>query len=319
MKPPVGVPVEPLSEQRWGKIERSLFARLEAEAPRSVFAPAAQRRVPVLAWLAAAAALGALVLVLASGALWESSDAIDRTSSIVTGVTPSHVALPGLSLDVQPESSVVVGGAPDKAMLIVVDRGSVLCDVAPRAKDSPLVVQAGAVRVRVVGTRFSVSRVDESARVTVDHGTVEVSVAGRSWRVTAGQVWSGGALTKADAAARAPVQLPPLPSAVVESAGPPQTQAPRARAEVKSATSPQAQFEEAARLERTDPAQASALYRTLAAGSGSWAQNALFASGRLEATRGNRAEAQRLLEQYLTRFPKGANADDARAVLERLR
>jgi len=319
MKQPVGVPVEPLSEQRFAKIERSLFARLEAEAPRSVPAPAAERRVPLLAWLAAAAAFGALVLVLASGALFGSDVAVDRTSSITTGVTPSHVALPGLSLDVQPESAVVVGGAPDKAMLIVVDRGSVVCDVAPRASDAPLVVQAGSVRVRVVGTRFSVSRVAETARVTVDHGTVEVSLAGRSWRVAAGQTWSNGALAKAAPAPRGEASAMPAPPREVLQAPADSPAPPRARAEAKSNASPQAQFEEAARLERTDPAQASALYRALAAGSGSWAQNALFASGRLEAARGNPGEARRLLEQYLARFPKGANADDARAVLERLR
>jgi hypothetical protein len=39
----------------------------------------------------------------------------------------------------------------------------------------------------------------------------------------------------------------------------------------------------------------------------------------LEATRGNRVEARRLLELYLDRFPNGSNAQDARAVLKRLK
>jgi hypothetical protein len=39
----------------------------------------------------------------------------------------------------------------------------------------------------------------------------------------------------------------------------------------------------------------------------------------LEATRGNGTEARRLLERYLERFPNGSNAEDARAVLKRLR
>jgi outer membrane protein assembly factor BamD (BamD/ComL family) len=78
-------------------------------------------------------------------------------------------------------------------------------------------------------------------------------------------------------------------------------------------------FEQAALLERSDPAQASKLYGSLESQGDSWAQNALYAQGRLEATRGNRAEARRLLERYLERFPNGSNAEDARAVLARLR
>ena len=72
-------------------------------------------------------------------------------------------------------------------------------------------------------------------------------------------------------------------------------------------------------LERSDPARASRLYRQVESGSDSWAQNALYARGRLEASRGNTGEARRLLEQYLARFPRGSNAEDARAVLRRLR
>jgi TolA-binding protein len=77
-------------------------------------------------------------------------------------------------------------------------------------------------------------------------------------------------------------------------------------------------FEQATRLERSDPERASRLYRSLESGTDSWAQNALYARGRLAASRGNRAEARRLLQRYLDRFPRGSNAADARAVLERL-
>jgi TolA-binding protein len=77
-------------------------------------------------------------------------------------------------------------------------------------------------------------------------------------------------------------------------------------------------FERATALERSDPARASQLYRSLELGTDSWAQNALYARGRLAASRGNPAEARRLLERYLERFPRGSNAEDARAVLRRL-
>jgi TolA-binding protein len=78
-------------------------------------------------------------------------------------------------------------------------------------------------------------------------------------------------------------------------------------------------FEEATALERSNPERAAELYGGLESGSDSWAQNALYARGRLQASRGNRAEARRLLELYLERFPNGSNAEDARAVLKRLR
>jgi TolA-binding protein len=77
-------------------------------------------------------------------------------------------------------------------------------------------------------------------------------------------------------------------------------------------------FEQATALERSDPGRASRLYRSLESGTDSWARNALYAHGRLEASRGNAGEARRLLERYLERFPRGSNAADARAVLERL-
>jgi hypothetical protein len=45
--------------------------------------------------------------------------------------------------------------------------------------------------------------------------------------------------------------------------------------------------------------------------------NALFAQARLELERGNRAEGQRLLADYLARYPHGPNARDARRLLSR--
>jgi TolA-binding protein len=62
-----------------------------------------------------------------------------------------------------------------------------------------------------------------------------------------------------------------------------------------------------------------AIYKKLAAGSGPWAQNALYAAGRLQADRGRRAEAARLLEEYIGRYPNGANARDARDLLDKNR
>jgi TolA-binding protein len=83
--------------------------------------------------------------------------------------------------------------------------------------------------------------------------------------------------------------------------------------------SAQQQFEAATRLERSEPLRAIQLYSGLESGTSSWAANALFAHGRLEAARGNGAVARRILSQYLARFPQGGNAEDARMLLGRLK
>jgi hypothetical protein len=335
------IPVEPLSDQRWAKVERSLFARLEQE--QSALPPgfAGQRSRPrAELWVAAAvvvAAAAALMLFLRQPA----PALVEQPSRITTGMSTSHLALAALSLDVEPQSAVVVGPETPQGLLIVLDRGGIVCDVAPRASDAPLIVQAGATRVRVVGTRFSVNRAGESALVKVHHGVVEVSSHGRSFRVAAGEEWPAPEVSaaasdplppsSAELAARETFE-PPAPSAPRRVppvsrpkggpvASPPAVAAvePDASARKPAAPSRQDVFEQAAALERRDPARAAQLYAELESAGDSWAQNALYARARLEASRGNRGEARRLLERYLERFPRGSNAEDARAVLTRLR
>jgi FecR protein len=320
----VPVYVEPLSAQRWAKIERGLFLRLDSEAVVDELPAVPARRF----WLrpaVAAALAGAVALALAVGLRRAEPAVGHQLSRITTGATASHLALPGFTVDVEPESTVVIGRASERGVLIVVDRGTIACSVAPRSADAPLIVQAGSAQVRVVGTRFRVTRSGEAARVAVEEGVVEVEAAGRVSRVAAGQVWPAA---PADAASS--LLAEPLGSARAEPAasGLAPREASRARAarpaavggtSSESESSTQRRFEQAARLERSDPARALALYRSIGSGADSWAQNAHFAQGRLEAARGSRAEARRVLTAYLARYPQGANADDARAVLERLR
>ena len=336
MKKSIRIQVEPLSEQRWAKIERSLFSQLALETKEPTRGASVPRsRFGGRAWLLVAAVAGALGgAALAVRALPE-RPAIEQPSRITTGLSPSHLALSGLSLDVEPQSAVVVGAETPEGLLIVVDRGSVVCHVAPRRNHAPVIVQAGAARVRVVGTRFSVTRLGESARVQVQEGTVEVSLRGDVFRVHAGEEWP------APVAQPAPVEPSGTASAVPLAAPEPSasstarhvatavrtksapSSAPSAAAPADDDAPPppsrQEIFERATLLERSDPARASSLYQSLESGGDSWAQHSLYARGRLEATRGNGTDARRLLERYLERFPNGGNAEDARAVLKRLR
>jgi hypothetical protein len=114
---------------------------------------------------------------------------------------------------------------------------------------------------------------------------------------------------------------PPRPESS-RPAAPPPSSAPSASPSSPSASrgaSDQARYESAARLEASDPRAALAIYDSLARGGGPWAANALFAQARLELELGHRDRARRLLRSYLSRHPRGANAEDARQLLDQLR
>jgi hypothetical protein len=340
MQKPLPVEVEIVSPRRWARLERSLFARWDEEqrrVPEADLPPVRRGSARHLRRLVAIAAV--VVLAAATGVVslvsWRRAGeavALDRTSRIATGANGSHLALQGLTLDVEPESAVVLGSPSEHGMLIVLDRGGIVCEVAPRSAGAPLVVQAGSVQVKVVGTRFSVTRTGEKARVAVEHGVVEVAAAGRVARVGAGQAWpfeappiaasdtsrdrpsgaEAGLVSDANQKSDANTKSPPSADAKPGGGGAAGRHAARGEAA-------QARFEAAAALERSEPARAVELYRGLENGSDSWAQHALYAHGRLEAARGNATQARQLLERYLTRFPSGPNSADARSVLERLR
>jgi hypothetical protein len=127
---------------------------------------------------------------------------------------------------------------------------------------------------------------------------------GGSIPVRAGSRWS----SRATVVTTAPTEAPSAPS-------PP---APD-RSHPPSEPSEQQRYEAAARLEASDPDAALAGYRDLARGRSAWAGNALYAVARLAHERGDRDGARRAANDYLRRFPRGANVADARALLSRIR
>jgi hypothetical protein len=381
------IPIEPLSQARASRIERAVFDRLDAQIPE--IDASRERSSRLRLWLLRSTAAVAASLLALMGLriahVWSPSvPAEANVSRIVTGASDSRVALTSAAIDVAPESEVVMTGDDEQGILIVLNRGSITCDVAPRRSRPPFVVQAAGVRVRVVGTLFRVTRDGESARVAVVHGTVEIGARGQVILVRDGETWPagptrGGAEPPGDPAAlgvraahdgseapdmetaslrpargqamsavrgaaakrhatpanvetsngAAPASVTPIASAQASRA-PSAGHASQPAAASESAdpvpaspsddaiASDQRLFEQAAGLEGQDPLRAIAIYRDLAGRGGPWSMNALFAEASLEAARGNGAEARRLLDAYVARYPRGPNARDARALLDRL-
>ncbi len=298
--------VEPLSDARFARAERMLFERLAREGTAAPL-PSRSRAIKWGGWGVALAAAAAIVVLLWrpwSAAPPQVVGVSPSPSHFVSESSASHVALGENELDLGPRTSLVSTGDDDHGVVLVLEEGSVTCHVAPRHGRPPFVVQAGDVRVTVKGTRFTVTRGGADVTVSVESGVVDVASDGTRTELTAGGRWPAVAIVPAaptvTVTATATASAPP--AVVPSTTGRPM---PDARA----------RFEAAETLEASDPEAALGAYASLAKGSGPWAENALFAEGRLLAERGRTAEAQKVLGDYLTRYPSGPNAGDARALL----
>jgi hypothetical protein len=214
--PPV---VPPLSDAAIARIERGVFAALDTRplaAPRPSFV---RRRGLPLALAGAAAA--AAIFAVRDARRAETPPA--SAAQISTTTSGSHIAIAGATLDVAPQSAISIG-ARDGAVVIALDRGSVTCEVAPRSKRAPFIVEAGATHVTVIGTKFSVHRVGGHATVSVDHGLVEVADTNMTELVHAGERFRPGEpvtrepLASEDEAAAAPVESAPAPQPEIAAA-----------------------------------------------------------------------------------------------------
>jgi hypothetical protein len=371
--PPSSIP--PLSDSGLHRIERGVFAALDAPAPLMAPMPARPGRRRFVALSFAAAAVAVVGVGVRQGRRGE--PVAGRTAQITTTTSGSRIAVAGAALEIAPDSAVTFGGGKDGAMVVVLDRGAVTCEVAPRTNRAPFIVEAGATRVTVIGTRFSVRRVGGHASVSVEHGLVEVADTNMTELVRAGESFRPGepvtreplateapapvaatpvaatvvaattsapivaeesrapahrahehhvAVASAAEVVASPTATPTLAASEARAAAPandvPVVETPAAAAPSESGAqrgSPQVLFELAAQLEVRDPTTALSIYGQIAAGDDAWAASALFASARLEAERNRARGARELSEAYLRRFPRGPNADDARALLDALR
>jgi hypothetical protein len=213
--------VPPLSDAAISRIERGVFAALDTRPLAAERPSIARRRAMPLALAGAAVATAIFAARDARHADTQPASA----AQVSTTASGSHIAIAGATLDVAPQSAINIG-ARDGAVVIALDRGSVTCEVAPRSKRAPFIVEAGATRVTVIGTKFSVRRVGEHATVSVEHGLVEVADTNMTELVHAGERFRPGEpvtreplSSEAEAAAApsedAPPQAPPIAIAEV--------------------------------------------------------------------------------------------------------
>lgn len=339
-------PVEPLSDVAWSRVERGLWTRLDAAPPvRSAPRSTERRWIWIAAPALAAAAAIAIVVGLRGGA---PGDEV-APARVVSGAAPTSVTFGDVHVTLDADTAVVMDPGPSALL----ERGAAWFAVAPRGERSPFVVTAGDLVVRVIGTRFRVARSGEVATVEVDHGLVEVQFRDTRMRVSAGQLWSSlqprevrpiivAVATAPDATpevtptpapetAPAPARpahkaspapaVPPPPAqpeprnpAAAPTPAPPKPAPPKPASQVDT---DEAAFHRLEALEARSPATAIDGYLELSRRSSRWAEPALYAAARLAADR-KQPRAKTLLEIYLRRFPAGANADDARTLLDRI-
>jgi hypothetical protein len=195
MGPP---PVEGLSDVTWQRVERGLFASLDCDAAVAEPAIPARRRAwqpwALAGGLAVACTAAALLLVRPApsggGASAADAGAGPAPARVVTQDASTEVTFGDATITVDAESAVTMHGDLERGVLIVLERGAAAFAVAPRDGRPPFVVQAGEVTVRVIGTRFEVSRSGDAARVDVTEGHVEVVARGRRVQVRAGDSWA---------------------------------------------------------------------------------------------------------------------------------
>ena len=211
----------------------------------------------------------------------------------------------------------------------LLERGAAWFSVAPRVDRPEFTVLAGDTTVRVLGTRFRVAREGERVTVEVDHGRVEVQHRDRVQILGSKQLWSSDAPERIEDLTRTadvPTPKPIDPTPVAPTPEPkPVHPTPEPKPTVKPEPKPrptadleQAKFEQLSVVEKSNPQAAITGYLEIAQRGSKWSANALFAAARLAADRKD-PRAEQLLTSYLKRFPSHANADDARALLVRIK
>ncbi|MEO8845311.1 MAG: FecR domain-containing protein [Kofleriaceae bacterium] len=285
----------PAADSSRHRVEPRMFDRLDAirsaERAKDVAPDRSARRWP---WIAGVAAIAATAIVFL--ATHGQGQAPARPSAPSLVVTPaggsSRFTIDDAVIDAGSDTSVAVQSGDHDAVTLVLARGTIDCEVAPR-NGRPFTVVAGDVVVEVVGTRFSVTR-GTSVRVDVTHGRVRVRAPNGEWMIGAGERWPA-IVVPPPIVAIDPPALPPVATQLHESPKPTQHE----------------QFLAAQAREAHDWAGAAKAYRAVAAGDDRWAALALFSLAELDAAHDRATNALAALAEYRQRFPRGASAEDA--------
>jgi hypothetical protein len=290
------------SDARRERTEHAVLARLAAIQAAGktdlVLAPPPSRRRWIAYGVAAAALAAAIGFVIVPRGEPARHVAAESPSLIVTPVGgSSRFTVDDSVIDAGGDTSVEVKRGTAGETTLVLARGSVDCNVEPRAGRPPFRVDAGDVLVEVVGTRFTVARHGEVVRVDVTRGKVRVT-SGSEQRVLApGDSWTPGV----SASTPPPPTPPATDEAEIEIDPAPSAKQP-------AAPSPENVYKSA--LQAKDPALAARAYRTAANGKSKWAALALYGLAELHAD-SDRVAALRDLDELARRFPHHENAEDA--------
>jgi hypothetical protein len=297
----VGVPY---SDARRDRVEREVFARLAAMRIASRADAVLPRLRPRWYAFAAPSAFAAALAVIAVLLVRREAPAPSPStpSLIVTSVgSSSRFTVGDAVIEAGSDTSVEVARAGD-AVTLVLQRGSVDCDVTPRAGRAPFQVISGDVRVEVVGTRFAVRREAGGTRVDVTRGKVRVRTPAGERLLGGGETWTPPATEAAPGTAPVAAASPPGGEPAPGAGAPPSRTPPRwTRREA---------FAMAQQLEATNPKQAASGYRAIANGRDAWAALALYSLAELHAA-GEPAQALEELGELARRFPNATNAEDA--------
>lgn len=206
-------PVEPMSDVAWSRVERGLWARMDAAGATASVAharPASRRWWIGAAPLMAAAAVAAIVLGTRTST--QEIAITDEPARVVSGSAPSSVSFGDAHVELDANTALVMNhetGHP----IVLLERGAAWFSVAPRKQRPEFIVRAGDATVRVVGTRFRVARSDERIVVDVERGLVDVQFRGSVAAIGASQRWSSEAPGTVSMIAGTPPPIGPVASA----------------------------------------------------------------------------------------------------------